>query len=735
MGQNAIIIEEEGYYSGPTTCNSSITNCAAMLNNIANWTFGTFTFPGDVPNSITIPPNTAPTATAPTAPLVNEDAINVAISNNIQVADTDGNNQTVTFTVTGGTVTLGTAGITFGSDGNGSASFTASGTLAAVNTALDAATFTPTVDLNGANAGTISFTTNDGAVSSSPASVTFNITAVNDEPSFTAGANENTNQNAGAQTVNGWATNIDAGPADENGQALTFNVTNDNNALFSIQPAIDASGNLTYTPATNAIGSATVTVNISDDGGTANGGDDTSADQTFTITISDNIAPTITITSTESSPTAVNPIPITITFSEDVTGFIESDITVANGTISDFTSVSEAIYTFNINHSVVLSNSTITVNIDAAMAQDTAGNDNLAATEFAIVAVVPALHNETVDGDLSNIATIPTGLTFTSGANRIIGSVTTGIPQDTRDYITFTIPTGMQLSQILLQNYDDPAIPAANDGNTGFHLIDQGATTFEPGTGNPDDYLGAAHLSPLAPGTDILSILAGAPQAGAGFTAPLPAGTYTYEVQQTGPQISEYTIDFIVETETTPPTVTITSTESSPTAANPIPITITFSESVTDFDITDVTISNGTAGNFAGSGDTYTADIAPTATGTITVDINADAASDSAGNGNTAAIQFSIEFDNLLSVQDEILAAGLNIYPVPTSNTITIAGATSLQLKQVEIFDITGKLVVLEQLNPNNPMNTIDVSAIQAGLYLMNIQSETGSAFKRISKN
>ncbi len=46
-----------------------------------------------------------------------------------------------------------------------------------------------------------------------------------------------------------------------------------------------ATGTLTYTPAANANGSATVTVQIHDNGGTANGGVDTSAAQTFTITV------------------------------------------------------------------------------------------------------------------------------------------------------------------------------------------------------------------------------------------------------------------------------------------------------------------------------------------------------------------------------------------------------------------------------------------------------------------
>ena len=71
----------------------------------------------------------------------------------------------------------------------------------------------------------------------------------------------------------------------EASQTVHFNVSNDRPSLFSAQPAVDASGRLTYTPAANASGSAVVTVVAQDSGGTANGGHDTSTPCTFTITI------------------------------------------------------------------------------------------------------------------------------------------------------------------------------------------------------------------------------------------------------------------------------------------------------------------------------------------------------------------------------------------------------------------------------------------------------------------
>ena len=141
---------------------------------------------------------------------------------------------------------------------------------------------------------TITVTVTDGDLMTASDSFVLTVNPVDDVPSFTEGANQTVASNAGAQTVAGWATGLSAGPANESGQALNFIVTNNNNALFSAQPAVSPTGTLTYTPAAAASGTATVSVRIHDDGTTANGGIDTSAVQTFTITTTaSNTAPTI----------------------------------------------------------------------------------------------------------------------------------------------------------------------------------------------------------------------------------------------------------------------------------------------------------------------------------------------------------------------------------------------------------------------------------------------------------
>jgi large repetitive protein len=92
-------------------------------------------------------------------------------------------------------------------------------------------------------------------------------------------------EDPGAQFVSGWATSITPGPAGESGQAVSFTVSSDNPGLFSVQPAVSPAGTLTYTPAGDANGVATVTVTARDDGGTANGGVDSSSPATFTLTV------------------------------------------------------------------------------------------------------------------------------------------------------------------------------------------------------------------------------------------------------------------------------------------------------------------------------------------------------------------------------------------------------------------------------------------------------------------
>ncbi|MEY3175670.1 MAG: hypothetical protein RLZZ436_3584, partial [Planctomycetota bacterium] len=107
----------------------------------------------------------------------------------------------------------------------------------------------------------------------------------NQPPVFTAGASQTALEDAGPQSVPGWAIGISAGDATETRQTLQFSVTTSNPGLFSVTPVVSPDGSLSWQSAPNAFGTAEVTVVLRDNGGTAGGGVDASVPQTFQITI------------------------------------------------------------------------------------------------------------------------------------------------------------------------------------------------------------------------------------------------------------------------------------------------------------------------------------------------------------------------------------------------------------------------------------------------------------------
>ncbi|HEV3022715.1 MAG TPA: DUF4214 domain-containing protein, partial [Pirellulales bacterium] len=149
--------------------------------------------------------------------------------------------------------------------------------------------YAPATDANGSPYDSFSFymTEIGGTLSSAPANVTIYVTAVNQAPTFVAGPSQTVLVGAGPQTVVGWATQISPGATNESNQTLTFIVTQTGGpaGLLSASPSITASGTLSYTP-DGFTGTDTFSVVLKDNGGTANGGHDTSAPQSLTITVS-----------------------------------------------------------------------------------------------------------------------------------------------------------------------------------------------------------------------------------------------------------------------------------------------------------------------------------------------------------------------------------------------------------------------------------------------------------------
>ena len=139
---------------------------------------------------------------------------------------------------------------------------------------------------NAFGSSTITIQVSDGSLSSSN-SFLLTLNAVNEPPTMNALTNRTILEDAAAQTVN--LSGISPGPGNESTQTVAITATSDNPSLIP-NPTVNYSspsstGTLTFAPLTSQFGTATITVVVKDNGGTANGGID-SLTNSFSITVS-----------------------------------------------------------------------------------------------------------------------------------------------------------------------------------------------------------------------------------------------------------------------------------------------------------------------------------------------------------------------------------------------------------------------------------------------------------------
>jgi len=149
-------------------------------------------------------------------------------------------------------------------------------------------------------------------------------------------------------------------------------------------------------------------------------------------------------------------------------------------------------------------------------------------------------YDEATDGDISGDRLAPTSLTLTAGENVVKGSVIQG----DIDYLTIVVPEGFTLAQINLLSF-------ASTDDLGFIGVQAGSTFTQPPTGTDvTALLGWAHYGPIAPAAYFDTI--GSGPGAIGFSSPLPAGPYTFWIQQANPQLISYSWDFVTGGGTVP---------------------------------------------------------------------------------------------------------------------------------------------------------------------------------------
>ena len=443
-----------------------------------------------------------------------------------------------------------------------------------------------------------------------------------------------------------------------NGSATDF--TDNGDGTFSVEMTPDGNGDITVD----------VAAGVAQD---AAGNDNTAATQA--ITLFDAIAPTADITGEPSIVNSTDPYDITIEFSETVTGFIISDIVVANGSATDFTDNGDGTFTVEITPD---GNGDITVDIAAGVAQDAAENDNTAATQaittFDATAPTtditgePTIVNstdpyditiefsESVTGFIISDIVVANGSAtdFTDNGD---GTFTVEITPDGNGDITVDIAAGV--AQDAAGNDNTAAAQAVTIWDTGNPSVD---ITGEPSIVNSAvRYDITIAFSEIVTGFVISDIVV-ANGSATSFTDN-GDGTFTVEITPDGNE--DITVDIaagvaqdaagndntaatqaITSFDATAPTADITGEPTIVNSTDPYDITIEFSENVTGFVISDIVVANGSATDFTDNGDgTFTVEITPDGNGDITVDIAAGVAQDAAGNDNTAATQAITLFD------------------------------------------------------------------------------------------
>jgi len=83
---------------------------------------------------------------------------------------------------------------------------------------------------------------------------------------------------------------------------------------------------------------------------------------------------------------------------------------------------------------------------------------------------------------------------------------------------------------------------------------------------------------------------------------------------------------------------------------------------------------------------------------------------------------------------DDFVSSKFSVYPNPANNLVTVSNNGNIQINKVSITDINGRTV--KSTNYNGVTETqVNISELNAGIYFMNIDTNEGTATKKIVKN
>lgn len=153
------------------------------------------------------------------------------------------------------------------------------------------------------------------------------------------------------------------------------------------------------------------------------------------------------------------------------------------------------------------------------------------------------VYNESISGDLSNSGLTPTLLTVSLGPNDVFGTTgKTGTVID-RDYFTFTVPVGAELTAITVL----PGTETLGTLGASFIGIEAGPeVTVSTAATDATGLLGWYHYTTGDIGVNILPLMGASGLGSIGFTGSLPSGTYSFWVQEASAGTVPYGLEFTI---------------------------------------------------------------------------------------------------------------------------------------------------------------------------------------------
>jgi hypothetical protein len=333
----------------------------------------------------------------------------------------------------------------------------------------------------------------------------------------------------------------------------------------------------------------------------------------------DTVLPTATIVVGDTALKAGETAPVTITFSEAVSGFTLADLSVANGVLSNLASSDGGVtWTATLTPTADVTDTSNLISLDNSGVQTAAGNAGSGSTDS---------NNYAIDTQR------PTATISVANGNLGIGQTTTVT-------IGFSeAVSGFDLSDLSVANGVLSNL-ASNDGGKTW----------------------TATLTPTAAITDATNVIV------------LDAGQVNDAAGNAGSGIA-ISNNFVIDGER--PTATITIANPNLTVGQTTTVTFTFSEKVSGFALDDLSVANGTLSNLASNdgGKTWTATLTPTAnlndpsnfitldTGLVN-DMTGNAGSGYANSNNYAINTIALTGDPLFRVTEPAAPPGAPDVPL-----------------------------------------------------------------------